>query len=74
MGYEDTDIVTLISGCNTMNTSMAIFKDICQDWQSIDSHIIMSPTQASGLTTDIQGYMGSVFTAYDTLSGGFNAL
>ena len=74
MGYEDSDIITIETNLRNINTSISRMVVGCRDWKRIDAAVTMTTDQASGLSTDIEGWMGDITTSYLALSGTFNGL
>ena len=69
MGYENANIASLLTQLSNTKNKLNDAETSCFNWQSVNNCVTMTIAQASGLTADIQGYMSSMFTAYDALSG-----
>jgi len=72
---EDGHIVSMIGSVDCLSNVLTDLKNNgLLVWQGIDSNSTMPTNLASGIQTVIDGFMGSVFTAYDALSGCYNGI
>lgn len=76
MGTMEDDNIGSMAGnvVNLLESLKCLETNGLNRWRYMDTVCSMPTNLASGLQTVIDGFMGSVFTAYNTLSGTYAAI
>ena len=72
---SSADVATLGGDVSTLWVDVKKLRDLCNDYTTADTYAGgLTGSQSASKLTEINGYVGSVFSKYDTFSGTFVGL